>query len=80
MRAQDDVGELFVEEQRLKNHPMYIARMFDDWTTRTGIMDGSGLSWVGHAVVGIILIIPVSILYWLLLGRRTMKEAENANR
>lgn len=64
----DDEVELLIEKQRNPSHPMYLARKFDDWTERTGILSGSGLTWIGRLPVGI-LVLLISLIYWLIRGR-----------
>ena len=61
----DEVLELAIERQRSSNHPMYLARRFDDWTQNTGILSGWGLTWIARLPIGIIMLL-ISPIYWLI--------------
>jgi len=64
----DEALKTAIERQRNPNHPMYLARKFDDWTEHTGILSGSGLTWIARIPIGIIMILA-SIIRWLIIKR-----------
>ena len=61
--------EEIIQVQRKPSSPMYLARKFDDWTERTGILDGSGLTWIGRIPASLIAVL-VSLIYWGIAGRK----------
>ena len=61
-----------IAEQHRKSSPFYLARRFDDWSVRTGVLNGSGLTWLGRLPVGVFVIL-VSVVYWLAVGRKVAK-------
>ena len=56
-------------KQYSPSSPFYLAGKFENWTERTGIMDGSGLSWVG-AIPASIVVLLISLCYWIIKRRR----------
>jgi len=64
----DEALELAIEKQRNPSHPMYLARKFDDWTEKTGVLSGWGLTWMLRLPIGIIMLI-VSPFYGLVANR-----------
>jgi len=65
--------ELAIAKQRNPSHPLYLSRKFDDWTEKTGLMNGWGLTWMLRLPIGIILLI-MSPLYWLIIKRGQANE------
>lgn len=57
------------------NDGLEFYNRFNGWTERTGIMDGSGLTWIVRIPLNLIVII-VSLIIWL-SKRGTKKEVHN---
>ena len=47
---------------------LYLYNRFDDWTKRTGILDGSGLTWVARLPINL-LVVVVSLVAWAMSGK-----------
>jgi len=69
---EDQKLEKLIQAQRKPSSPMYLARKFDDWTDRTGILSGAWLTWILRLPAGLIAII-VSLIYWGFIGRKSQE-------
>jgi len=65
------------------NDVLDVYNRFDDWTNRTGILDGSGLTWIVRiplnlvlVLVSLITMVVVSLITWI-IKKNTKKEARN---
>lgn len=50
-----------------------ICYSFDRWTERTGILDGSGLTWIARIPISLVVLV-ISVSAWLITRNKT-KEA-----
>jgi len=57
------------------NDGLDVYNCFDDWTRRTGILDGSGLTWIARIPLNVA-IVAVSLVAWL-IAKNKNKEAHN---
>ena len=65
------------------NDVLDVYNRFDDWTNRTGILDGSGLTWIVRIPLNLVLVLVSLItmvvvsLITRLIKKNTKKEARN---
>jgi len=52
---------------------------FDDWTKRTGILDGSGLTWIARIPLNILFAVT-ALIVGCIIAISNKKEEYNANK
>ncbi len=60
------------------NDGLDIYNRFDEWTMRTSVLDGSGLTWIVRIPLNLV-IVAISLVAWL-VARNTNKGASNAKK